>query len=112
LRVYHHQDSSENQSFTEIFPNGSFRYSAKEGFSGNANRVVINARFKQGRRLHNSSEVKQQSNTVSVILEKQRLLTQTRLKEKAAVVSNYSSWYLFGLLLVFVGIYVLRDRFK
>ena len=112
VRIYNVDDSSEKRFFTEIFPEGFFRYSAEDGFSGNANRVVIDERIKEGRKLRDSARRNENSSTVSHLRENERLLSQTRLREKMVNTSNDSLWYLVGLLLIFAGVYVFRKRLK
>ena len=112
LRMYNQQDSTDKQSYTEIFPDGFFSYSAEEGFLGTAKRVLINERLKEGRQIQGSEQQTQTENRQSETSENKKLLTRTRLKEKAVNTSTYTLWYLAGLVLLFAGIYIFRNVLK
>ena len=112
MRVHSLEDSSDKRSFTEIFPEGLFSYSAEAGFSGNAKRVVINERSKKGSKVRDSALVRQNSHKVSDLSESQRLMTKTRLKQKKVNTNHVSAWYLLGLLLIFGGVYLFRGKLQ
>ena len=111
LRIYNQQDSADRQFYTEIFPEGLFRYSAKEGFLGTAKKVLINERVKEGRQVQGSAQVTQAQKTQTESRENEKSLTRTRLKGKAVSTRNYTLWYLAGLALLFAGIYFSRNVF-
>ena len=108
VRILNHQDSSDQQSYTEIFPEGLFTYSVKEGFSGNAKRVTINDRLKAGRKVSDSARFRGSNKRVSNITETERQLIQTRQKVKAKNNKNYTSWYLAGIFLIFAAVFAFR----
>ena len=112
VRIYNHEDSTDKQSLTEIFPHGFFNYSTEKGFSGNAKRVVINERAKAGMRMQDSVKLKQSKSATSNLHENESLLTQTRMKEKVIDTSNFNLWYSVGLLLIFAGVYLFRNRLQ
>lgn len=112
LRIYNQQDSSDKQSYTEIFPDGLFRYSHEEGFLGTAKKLLINERLKEGRQVQSSARVTQTEKAKSESREKEKLITKTSAKEKAVNTSNYTFWYLAAIAMLFVGIYFFRNVFR
>jgi hypothetical protein len=112
VRIYNKEDSSDKQSFIEIFPQGLFNYSTEKGFSGNGKRVVINERAKAVMKMRDSAQIKQNKSAASNLRENERLLTQTRLTEKVANTNNLNFLYPIGLMLIFAVVYYFRDRLQ
>jgi hypothetical protein len=82
--IYTSEDSADKQSYTEIFPEGVFKYSVKDGFEGKAGRGLINERLKEGRRVRDSAE----------LLQSGKLQTKIKAGEHTAVRSRliYFTW--------------------
>jgi hypothetical protein len=101
-------NSSEKQSLTEIYPTGPFRYSVKDGFSGKADRLVINERLKENKEQKRSAGVKESSSDQLVMKKNEKSRLQSRLKEVALRPKNIFWLYLAGILLLFVMIWRFR----
>ncbi len=60
-RILTFADSSDHQYSAEIFPLGEFHYSAGEGFTGTASRIIIRGKLKTATAGKDSSTVSQQT---------------------------------------------------
>ena len=108
LRFYSNSDSLDRQTFAEIFPKGPFKYSLADGFSGEAERLVINERVNESSQLQVSGQRKKTSELKSAMKESERAIAQTRLKEKEVETSNLNLRILVGCALIFLLIFLFR----
>lgn len=67
-RILTFADSSDHQYTTEIFPLGEFYYSAGEGFSGTASRIIIHGKLKTAGSGKDSTSTNQQTDQHTTIL--------------------------------------------
>lgn len=112
LRIYTSEDSLEKQSYTEIFPEGVFRYSAKEGFNGKAKRVVINERVRGVKKVRDVADHWQEVNLKEGIKKTENTVYRVKLKEKEVKGSSYSLWFLLVLVMGLVVVYIFRGFLK
>ena len=110
VRIYSQEDSSDRRSFTEIVPEGFFRYSSHDGFSGKASRVLMYDRTKESKKVRDSTQFRQVKSTLSKTGETRRMLSKTRVKEKDHHANNSIAACLAGLLLIFAGVFLFRRR--
>jgi hypothetical protein len=110
LRIYDQNDSSDRHSYTEIFPDGNFKYSDKEGFSGQAKRVLIASREKQQSQAHISEELMQTWRLRASTIAKERAVTSRKVKEKTAKPDSFIWLYIVGCLIIYLTIYMLRRK--
>jgi hypothetical protein len=109
LRIYSSADTSDRRTFAEIYPKGNFRYSPAEGYSGEAERLLIDERSQERQHVKGSSRLLQSNNSSSTVEERDKSLKKTRVKEKELVPGRYSWLYLAGCGLIFLLIFVLRN---
>ena len=110
LRIYSSSDSTDRQSFAEIYPKGAFRYSPAEGFSGDAERLVINERLRSAQERSDALRVMQSTQVRKAMNEELKSREHTRKKEKQVRPRNLSWLYLAGCGLIFLGIWWFRSR--
>lgn len=108
LRIYNSSDSADHQSTVEIYPRGNFKYSAKDGFSGEADRLLINERLHSGALRSGAVHVLRNAKVRSSNIEAEKSLRQTQLKEKKMKPLNLSWLYLAGCALIFLLIWRFR----
>ena len=109
VRITTSEDSGDTQTWSEIFPQGAFKFSINKGFDGQAGRVVIHQRLKQLKKTRDSSAIG------SSVLKKKRLnetakqVDKKRLQGKEITARKFNYWYLAGLLGIFAGVYLGRQ---
>lgn len=107
IRLYTRSDSAEKQYVTEIYPKGFFNYSPENGFSGEAERVVLKGKVKEGILVRDSGHLSQESNIRSDTKEVERAKMQARSKEKKVKTKNTRLEFVVGgVVLVGVLIFV------
>ena len=111
VEVYSSEDSADKQYSVEISPTGLFKYSMTDGFSGEAGRIVISGKIREGRKVRDSAGQVQASSLDLAAKGSESSRTQTQVKEK--ILRSRKHFYLAaGCLAVFILIYLLRTVFK
>lgn len=108
LRITSTEDSANTQTWSEIFPQGTFKYSVKEGFEGKAGRLLIHQSLQQMKKVHDSSATSNSVFKKEKLEETAKQIDRKTLKRKEITTSRLNYWYLAGLLGIFLGIYLGR----
>ena len=108
IRVVSEADSADKRVIAEIVPSGRFSYSAEAGFSGKAERLVVNEQLKTGRLRNELLGHMQHSRIDSQTKTSVVQLAESRLKQKEREPPNLSWLYLGGCALIFILIYRFR----
>ena len=108
IRIVSDADSTEKRVIAEIIPSGRFSYSATAGFSGKAERLVVNEQLKTGRLRDELLGQMQHSRVDSQSKESAVQDSVNRLKQKVREPPDLSWLYLAGCALIFVLIYWFR----
>ena len=108
LQIYSSSDSADQQSLVEIYPSGIFKYSQKDGFSGEASRLVINERLRSRKLETGETRVSQKQQSKIAVKEGGKLLKQTQKKEKHKTPKNMVWLYLAGCVWIFILIWRFR----
>lgn len=106
IRIYSTLDSSDKASYTEIFPQGFFRYSAADGFSGKAEKLIVRERLKTTRLLQDRRQEKLDGSLKAELEDARQSKIKTQLKEKLQKPAGISYLYFSGCLLIFVVIFL------
>ena len=113
IRISVSSDSSDKQYEAEIFPKGIFTYSPGNGFNGEAERVVLKGKLKEGKLVRDSVQFTVESNLRSERWEAEQAKMQTRRKEKEIKIKDNRLTVLVGcLVLAVVLLFVFRRFFK
>lgn len=107
VEVYTSEDSADKQYSVEISPKGLFKYSMTDGFSGEADRVVISGKIKEGKKVRDSARAVQTSSLRVAAKGTESTLTHTQVKEKVLQSKKSHFYFVAGCLTIFILIYVL-----
>jgi hypothetical protein len=112
VRMYSHTDSGDQQTFAEIIPRGAFKYSLAEGFSGEAERLLIRERQQRSSRGTGFSRSRRDERLNTDLNAKAETRTKSMLKAKVQKPRGLTLIYLAGTVLLFVLIYWCRRYLK
>jgi hypothetical protein len=104
------KDSLDRQSFAEIIPKGTFSYSPAQGFSGEAEKVLIRERLKASHRGTGTSKLVQSNKVREAIKKNENSRVQIRQKKKELRSPGLSWVYLAGCGLIFWLIWRFRRK--
>ena len=107
VAVYTSEDSADKQYSVEISPKGLFKYSMTDGFSGEADRVVISGKIKEGKKVRDSVRAVQTSSVRLAAKGSESTLTHTQVKEKVLQSKKSHFYFAAGCLTIVILLYLL-----
>lgn len=113
FRISSSSDSSDRLSYAQIFPKGNFKYSIVDGYSGEAEQIIIHERVLERKRQTESAGLTETSKANANIQASAKASTRIRSKEKVLDANNVVLLFMGGCLLLSLIIFggIKRIRF-
>jgi len=99
-------DSSHNDFTILIWPKGTFKFSAAQGFEGEAEKLVMRGKHTQQQTLSITNEIKKDSAALSANYIRTKNSSQTLKKDKVSM--GYSWSWIIGILILGIAVWAYR----